>query len=200
MSSTTRPSADDIRTAVAARYSAVGRDPAAETVIPVGREWAERLGYPASLLDAVPAIAVSAFTGIGAPAFVAGLTAGERVLDLGCGGGLDTVIMARQVAPEGQVHGIDLAPAMLATARQAVAQAGLKNVTLREAAAESLPLPDSSIDVAVVNGLFNLVPDKAAVAAELTRVLRPNSRLVGAEIVITDAREPQAFDAESWFR
>jgi ubiquinone/menaquinone biosynthesis C-methylase UbiE len=89
---------------------------------------------------------------------------------------------------------------MLAAARAAVAEAGLENVTLRQAAAERLPLANASVDVAVVNGLFNLAPDKHAVVRELARVVRSGGRLVGAEIVITDGREAQEFDPESWFR
>lgn len=200
MTPTNPSTAEDIQSAVASRYSAIGSDPLSETVIPVGRAWAERLGYPRALLDTIPDVAVSSFTGIGAPVLVAQLTAGEQVLDLGCGAGLDSIVMARQVTPGGQVYGVDLAPGMLATAGQAVAETQLHNVTLLTAAADRLPLPDAGIDVAVVNGLFNLAPDKNAVATEIARVVRPGGRLVGAEIVITDDREPQDFDAESWFR
>lgn len=200
MSPASQPTAEEIRSAVAERYSAVGNDPVAEATIPVGRAWAERIGYSPALLDSIPSLALSSFTGIGAPILSAGLLRGEQALDLGCGAGLDTIVMARRVTPKGHVYGIDLAPGMLAAAREAVAEAGLQNVTLQEAPAEDLPLPDASIDVAVVNGLFNLVPDKYAVVAEVARVVRPGGRIVGAEIVILDAREPQRFDPETWFR
>jgi SAM-dependent methyltransferase len=200
MSSTIDPLDTHIRDAVASRYSVIGQDPAAEVVIPVGRSWAERLGYPASLIESVPVSALASFTGIGAPALIADLAPGDQVLDLGCGAGLDTVIIARWVAPHGHVHAVDLAPGMIAAARESVRAAGVHNVTVWQAFAEHLPLPDASIDVAVVNGLFNLAPDKIAVASELGRVIRPAGRLLGAEIVITDDRLPQSFDPESWFR
>jgi ubiquinone/menaquinone biosynthesis C-methylase UbiE len=148
----------------------------------------------------VPPVALNSFTGIGAPVLFAGLSPGEGVLDLGCGAGLDSTLMARMVAPHGHVYGVDIAPGMIATARTAVAEAGLDNVTIIESAAENLPLPDQSIDIAVVNGLFNLAPDKGAVASELRRVLRPGGRMVGAEIVITDNRPPAQPDLEAWFR
>jgi arsenite methyltransferase len=191
---------DTIRSAVADRYSAIGTAPSTEDAIPAGRLWAERLGYPPELLDTVPARALASFTGIGTPVLLAGLSPGERVLDLGCGAGLDAILSARLVAPHGHVDGVDLAPGMIAAARAAVAEAVLDSVTITEAAAESLPLASGSVDVAVVNGLFNLAPDKAAVAAELHRVLRPDGRLVGAEIVITDDRPPEQLDLEAWFR
>lgn len=189
-----------IRSAVAARYSAIGTDPTTETAIPAGRPWAERLGYPPDLLDAVPERALASFTGAGAPVLFAALRPGERVLDLGCGAGLDSILAARMVAPHGHVHGVDLAAGMLETARAAATQTGLENVTLIVGAAESLPLPGESTDVAVVNGLFNLAPDKPAVASEIHRVLRPGGRLVGSEIVITDDRPPGKLDLEDWFR
>lgn len=95
---------------------------------------------------------------------------------------------------------MDLAPGMITAARAAVAEAALANVTITEAAAESLPIASGSIDVAVVNGLFNLAPDKTAVASELRRVLHPHARLIGAEIVIVDERPPEQLDLEAWFR
>lgn len=189
-----------IRAAVADRYSAIGTTPSGEEAIPRGRKWAEHLGYPATELVSVPATALASFTGIGAPLFDAELTWGEYVLDLGCGAGLDSILMARRVGPEGRVYGVDLAPGMVTAARSAVAESGLRNVTILQAAAEALPLLDSSIDVVVVNGLFNLVPNKGAVLREIFRVIRPGGRLVGAEIVITDDRKPQPYDPESWFR
>jgi arsenite methyltransferase len=187
---------DLIRTAVADRYSAIGSDPVAEASIPAGRSWAESLGYPPKSLDTVPVSALASFTGIGTPIFSADLSPGERVRDLGCGAGLDSILMSRMVAPQGHVYGVDLAGGMINAARAAAAEATRDNVTLTVAAAENLPLPGESVDVAVANGLFNLAPDKAAVASELRRVLRPGGRLVGAEIVITDQRPPGQLNLE----
>jgi ubiquinone/menaquinone biosynthesis C-methylase UbiE len=156
-----------------------------------------RLGYPAELLDRVPTLALNVFTGIGAPLLDADLVTGERVLDLGCGAGMDSFLAAPEVGLSGHVYGVDLAPGMVACARRAVTDAGLQNVTILEGVAERLPLPDQSVDVALVNGLFNLAPEKPAVARELTRVVRPGGRLVGAEIVITDERPPGDPDEEA---
>jgi arsenite methyltransferase len=192
--------AHHIWAAVAARYSGIGNTPSAEKTIPTGRHWTEQLGYPATLLDAVPSSALDSFTGIGAPLLYADLMPDERILDLGCGAGLDSILAARQVGPEGRVYGVDLAPGMLAAAHAAVSKAQLENVTLLGVPAEQLPLPDGSVDGAMANGLFNLVPDKALVAREVARVLRPGGRLLGAEIVLTDNRGPTEPDLEAWFR
>ena len=186
--------------AVSERYGAIGDDPSAEGSIPVGRSWATRLGYPNLLLDTVPASALDGFTGIGIPILHADLNPGEVVLDLGCGGGLDTILAARQVGENGHVYGIDLAPGMVKRASQAVEETGCHNITIRVSAADSLPLTDESIDVTLVNGLFNLTPDKAAVVKEVHRVLRPGGRVVGSEIVITDGQPAADPDLESWFR
>ncbi len=201
MTVTTRNvTAPEIRQAVAARYSRIGEHPASEATVPVGRNWAERLGYPSELLDTVPPAALASFTGIGAPVLQAELQPGERVLDLGCGAGLDSILAAQIVGTQGHVFSVDLAPGMVAATRSVVEESGLRNVTVIEAPAEHIPLPDHDLDVAVVNGLFNLSPDKDEVVAELRRALQPGGRVVGSEIVVTDDRPPRAYDPEDWFR
>ena len=156
-------------------------------------------GISCAVLDAVPSSALDSFTGIGSPLLHANLKPDEHVLDLGCGAGLDSILAARQVGPKGRVYGVDLAPGMLAAAHSAVFEALLQNVTLLEAPAEQLPLPDGSVDGLLINGLFNLVPDKP-VAREVARALRPGGRLLGAEIVVTDNRGSAEPDLEAWFR
>jgi SAM-dependent methyltransferase len=190
---------DMIRSAVASRYSTIGSDPAAEGTIPSGRAWAVQLGYPSHVLDRTPDLSVESFTGIAAPVFDADLRPGDRVLDLGCGAGLDSIVAAHRIGPAGHVTAIDLAPGMVDAARRAVAAAGLSTVTVIQAPAESIPLSDASVDVALVNGLLNLTPDKSAVVHELARVLTPTGRVVGAEIVITDDRRLSPPTVESWF-
>jgi ubiquinone/menaquinone biosynthesis C-methylase UbiE len=185
---------------VANRYSAIGAAPAEEPSIPVGREWAIALGYPERLLESIPTAAVDAFTGIGAPLLLADLKGGDVVLDLGCGAGVDAILASSAVGKAGQVRAVDFAPAMVGRARSAVSEAGCHNVSVREASAVSLPLADQSVDVVLVNGLFNLTPDKEAVVRELQRVLRQSGRIVASEIVITDGKPAARPDLESWFR
>jgi arsenite methyltransferase len=205
---------ETIRTAVAEIYGRVASEPAANLPFPVGRAFAESLGYPAPLLDGLPAQAVNAFAGISNPLSRADLHSGERVLDLGCGAGMDTIIAARQVGPAGHVYGLDLSANMLECARANADAASLDNVTFYLTPAEAMPLPDSSVDVAVVNGIFNLCPIKEQVMAEVCRVLRPGGRLLVSEIVIRDEDEADGIGAtcrleakglaglslESWFQ
>jgi len=182
---------DAIRAAVADQYGRVARQPDGRFPFPVGRAFAESLGYSPEVLDSLPQRAVDAFAGISNPLAHANLQPGETVFDLGCGAGMDTILSARQVGPTGQVHSLDLSAEMLECTRANVAAAGLDNVTLHHAPAEAVPLGDGSVDVVTVNGIFNLCPIKEQVMSEVYRVLRPAGRLLVSEIVI---REPDGAD------
>jgi arsenite methyltransferase len=112
------------------------------------------------------------------------LNPGEKVLDLGCGAGFDSLIAAREVGASGRVISIDMTPAMLEKARVGAREAGVSNVEFYEAYAESLPVPDESIDVVISNGVINLCPDKMAVLQEINRVLKPGGRIQIGDIVV----------------
>jgi arsenite methyltransferase len=176
--------ADDIRAAVAETYGRVARQPNGQHPFPVGRAFAESLGYPPEVLDGLPSQAVEAFTGISFPLRYADLQPGETVLDLGCGAGMDTILMARQVGPAGKVHSLDRCADMLERARASAALAGLKNVTFHLAPAETIPLDDGSVDAVITNGILNLCPSKEIVVDEIHRILRPGGRLLVSEIML----------------
>jgi len=127
--------------------------PQTKHAFPVGRGFAESLGYPADLLDQLPAVASDAFAGVSNVSIFAEIPFGATILDLGCGAGLDALIAARRVGLAGKVIAVDFSAAMLARARQAVAEAGASNVELREADAGQLPIADEEIDIAMVNGI-----------------------------------------------
>lgn len=175
---------DALRQAVARQYGQVANRPDGDFPFPVGRAFAERLGYDPEILATLPVSAVDAFTGISNPLALAGLQAGETVLDLGCGAGVDTLLIARQVGPAGRVIGVDLAPEMVDRARRNIIAEGLSQIDIHLAPAEKLPLADNRVEAVIVNGIFNLCASKEAVAAEIWRVLKPGGRLLVSEIVL----------------
>ncbi|HZQ35682.1 MAG TPA: methyltransferase domain-containing protein [Dehalococcoidia bacterium] len=194
-------SAAEVEAAVRDRYSQVGVDPSQPAGFPVGRAFAEAVGYPAALLDALPAEAAEAFAGVACPVPHAALRPGETVVDLGCGAGLDSLYAGRSVGPTGCVVGIDFAPAMIARAERSFAAAGMAWVEARLGDGRRLPLANDTADVVLVNGIFNLNPDKAALLREAWRVLRPGGRLVAAEITLTAPLPPaEGHSLDDWFR
>jgi arsenite methyltransferase len=174
-----------LRAAVRNAYSAAATAPADTHPFPVGRGFAESLGYPAHDLAQLPAAAVDAFTGVSSVSVFADLQQGKRVLDLGCGAGLDSLLAARRVGQSGRVIGADFSAAMLKRAREAVAAAGVSNIIFCRADAENLPLKSGAIDVTLINGIFNLNPAREALFAELARIMRPRGSVYAAELILT---------------
>ena len=164
-------------------YSSVSEDPERDFIFPTGRAWAEDLGYPDELAN-VPESAAESFAGVANPWTLGRLAAGERVLDLGCGAGTDSLVAAQMVGADGHVTGIDMTAAMLVKARSAATEMGATNVEFVEAEAERLPFADESFDVVISNGVIDLVPDKDAVFAEIFRVLHPGGRIQIADVTI----------------
>jgi arsenite methyltransferase len=146
--------------------------------------------YAEGETDVLPADAVLASLGCGNPLAVAELRSGERVLDLGSGGGIDVLLSARRVGPSGFVYGVDMTDDMLALARSNAAKAGAANVEFRKGEIEALPLPDAAVDVVISNCVINLSTDKPAVLAEMFRVLVPGGRIGISDIVAEDRLSP----------
>ena len=140
--------------------------------------------------DGLPEQAVQASLGCGNPLAVAELREGERVLDLGSGGGIDVLLSARRVGPSGFAYGVDMTDEMLELARANAAKAGAANVEFRKGEIEALPLPDAAVDVVISNCVINLSTDKPAVLAEMFRVLVPGGRIGISDVVAADHLSP----------
>jgi SAM-dependent methyltransferase len=143
--------------------------------------------YSALERDELPNAAVLASLGCGNPIAVAELHEGERVLDLGSGGGIDVLLSAKRVGPTGRVFGLDMTDEMLALAQRNIVEAGATNVELLKGHIEQVPLPADSVDVIISNCVVNLAADKPAVFAEIARVLKPGGRVGITDIVADDS-------------
>ena len=146
--------------------------------------------YDAEERASIPETAVGASLGCGNPVVVAELHAGETVLDLGSGGGIDVLLSARRVGPTGTVYGLDMTDEMLELARHNAEQAGATNVHFLKGLMEDIPLPAESVDVVISNCVINLSTDKPAVLAEIARVLKPGGRIGIADVVAEDWLSP----------
>jgi arsenite methyltransferase len=174
---------DLLKSEIRNTYARVSQEPERDFIFPTGRAWAQDLGYPPELAN-VPEAAVESFAGVANPWELGRLSVGERVLDLGCGAGSDSLVAAQMVGPEGSVTGIDMTPEMLAKARRAATEMGSANVEFVEGEIELLPFADESVDVVISNGVIDLLPDKDTVFAEIYRVLRPGGRIQLADVTI----------------
>lgn len=149
--------------------------------------------------EGLPVAAVAASLGCGNPTAVADLKPGERVLDLGSGGGIDVLLSARRVGPTGFAYGLDMTEEMLDLARRNATEAGATNVEFLRGQIEHIPLPDASVDVIISNCVVNLSPDKPAVLAEAARVLVPGGRVGISDIVADEGLSPaERAERGSW--
>ncbi len=178
--------ASELSAAVRQRYAAVAREPRGQFPYPVGLESLARLGDAPGWISGVPAELTARFVGVGNP-FTARLPRpGERVLDIGCGCGVDTLIAARLVGRSGRAVGLDATPEMLDWPRSAAAAGDGCAPEFVEGTAESLPFGDGSFDVALSNGALNLATDKDRAFGEIARVLGPGGEMAVADLIVRE--------------
>jgi len=179
-----------LRNAIREEYALVASEPERGFHFHTGRRLARLLEYDEKWLDGVPDATIASFAGTGNPFAVGRLSAGENVVDVGCGAGIDSLIAATMVGPTGRVVGVDMTPEMIAKARAGAEQASARNVDFRRGLAEALPVEDGWADVVISNGVVNLFPDKLAGFQEIARVLKPGGRLQMGDILVQKAVPP----------
>lgn len=190
--------AQELTDSVRKRFSRVAMGIDAGFGVWTGNRCAELLGY-GDALDDIPTVSLEAFIGVGNPTSFAALVPGERVLDIGCGGGLDALVASALVGPTGEVVGVDMTPEMIERAQAAAALVPAARVRFLEADAEDLPFADGSFDVALSNGCLNLSARKGEMLAEAYRVLRPGGRLSLCDAVLKPEKAGEvSADPGSW--
>jgi SAM-dependent methyltransferase len=174
----------ELRSAISKEYEEVANEPEKGFHFHTGRKLADILGYNHEWLEGIPESSIESFAGTGNPFSIGELKPGEKVIDIGCGAGIDSLIAANKVAPSGEVIGIDMTLAMINKAKNAAEEAGLLNVDFRIGFIENLPVENEWADVVISNGVLNLTPDKSVTLLEMFRVLKPNGRLQIGDILV----------------
>ncbi len=179
-------STEEIQQAVRKKYVEVSRSVAGKFQYLTGKPGAAALGYDPSVLSDLPDNVFDAFCGVGNPLALRSILSGEKVLDVGCGAGLDMILASRLVGPAGRVCGIDLTPEMVEKARANFLRAGASNASAIVAGSEAIPYEDDTFDVVTSNGVLNLSPLKEQSLREIYRILRPAGRLQLADIELNE--------------
>jgi len=188
------------RAAVRDAYSLAARRPTGSHPFPVGRRFAKSVGYPVALLKTIPKRAIESFSGVSNVSLLSDIQEVTTVLDLGCGAGMDAIVASRRVGPRGRVVAVDFSSDMALKARQAVDESGADNIDVVVSGGEHLPLETGSVDLALVNGIFNLNPEREKLFYELARVMKHGGTVWSAEIILKDPlTEAHRQSEAAWF-
>jgi SAM-dependent methyltransferase len=190
-----------IREGIDEKYKRVAISPEGKFSYPTGRAGLEGQKFDPEILKTLPEDSLASYCGVGNIFSLGPISRGVTVLDIGCGAGVDTLVAAIMVGPEGKVTGIDLTPDMLKQARINLEKTSLRNVSFEEGSAEELPFQEKTFDVVISNGVFNLIPDKTKALREVFRVLKSSGRfLLADQILVGDMPVDTESMVENWAR
>ena len=196
----TQDQLDTIEAGIRQKYSKVAGSPEGQFAYPTGRKGLEALHYDRPLIDRLPDAVASSYCGVGNPFSLGQIHAGERVLDVGCGAGVDTILASMMAGPDGSAIGVDMVPDMLARAESNRNMSGVQNVSFQNATGNHLPFPHDAFDVVISNGVINLIPDKAGALTEIHRVLKPGGRLMVADqVAVGSVQKDIQARLSNWF-
>ncbi len=181
------------------RYAKAARSPEGHFRYPTGKAGLEALGYDRSILRILPDEVLASYCGVGQPFILDQIKPGESVLDIGCGAGVDTIIAAIIVGPQGKTVGIDFVPEMVQRAKQNLQFTQLQNVSFELGSGENLPFASEDFDCVISNGAYNLIPDKAKALQEAFRVLKRAGRFMIADQVLSGGLPSSPMEmVETW--
>ena len=197
----TQDDIDKIEAGIRNKFIKVADSPEGLFKYPTGRSGIEAQKYDPELVGVLPEEVISSYCGVGNPFSLGPINKGDVILDIGCGTGVDTILAAMMAGPTGKAVGIDIVPEMLQRARSNVALTGLKNASFESTSGGILPFSDNEFDVVISNGVINLIPDKAALLKEVSRVLKPGGRLMLADqVAISSVQKDMKTRLANWFQ
>ena len=183
------------------KYAKVAVSPEGQFKYPTGRAGLEQLKYDAAIVAELPEAVAGSFCGIGNPFSLGEIAPGSRVLDIGCGAGVDALVASKLVGPSGSVLGLDITPEMIQRAEANKREIGAENVVFQLARVQNLDAIDASFDVVISNGALNLIPEKEEVIAAAFRLLKPGGRLfVADQFLVGPTSKDVKARIQSWFQ
>jgi arsenite methyltransferase len=181
------------------KYAQVAISPEGSFQYPTGEAGLKGQDYDSEIFRSLPREVLASYCGVGNPFTLGAIKEGESVLDVGCGAGVDTLVAARMVGPQGRVIGMDPIPEMLGRAQANLHKTAIGNVSFQESSAEEIPFPEGSFEAVISNGVFNLIPDKLKALKEVFRVLKPLGRfMIADEILTVEASDDIQSRIENW--
>ena len=183
------------------KYAKVAVSPEGQFKYPTGRAGLERLKYDAAIVSELPEAVAGSFCGVGNPFSLGEIAPGSRVLDIGCGAGVDALVASKVVEPSGRVMGIDITPEIIRRAEANKKEIGAENVVFQLNRVQDLVGIDTSFDVVISNGAFNLIPEKEEVVAAVFRLLKPGGWLfVADQFLVGPTSKDMKARIQSWFQ